>query len=274
MRAPVVERPPAGVFPYLDETGDAPLSTDCHSCTATTDGHHLCRRCTGYLTTALSGVPELAQALDDSISRRVRHTSGVGVASKTADTPLPVNLHAADVSAHLHNTLAEWVRNLAERTGDDALPAEDTAALAAWLRHHTSVMRTHPAAGDCAAALLDATRRGWRAVDRPAQPSYSGPCDDCGADLYGRPAAVELSCTDCGAVYDAAVRREWLLDQARDQLATASTIARALPMLLGQHVTPAMIRGYAHRGRLASRPGVRGRPRYRVGDVIDLVAAS
>lgn len=251
------------------------MSAACQLCEAGTEGYLLCRRCAGHVTATLRDIPGLAATLEDSIARRVRYSSGIGVSSRAAaETPLPVDLHAAEVATRLHNTLGTWVRDIADRTGDGELPPDDTAALAAWLMQRMSTVRTHPAAGEIGDEIIGVAGRGWRAVDRPAQPLYCGPCDDCGEDLYAPAVASELACAACGAVYEAQARRDWLLDQARDQLATATTIARALPQLLGQHVTPAMIRGYAHRGRLAARPGISGRPRYRVGDVIDLVAAS
>lgn len=56
-----------------------------------------------------------------------------------------------------------------------------------------------------------------------------------------------------------------------DYLASAADISE-LSEVFGQHVTAAMIRGYAHRGRIAAhgtRVDWRGRevPTYRIGDV-------
>ncbi|MEU8104391.1 hypothetical protein AB0C18_11790 [Nonomuraea muscovyensis] len=61
------------------------------------------------------------------------------------------------------------------------------------------------------------------------------------------------------------------MEQVADQLGTATEIARALHGLCA-NPTPAMIRGYAHRGHMVNRGHDKtGRPLYRVGDVLDLL---
>lgn len=245
--------------------------TACVTCGATAGGYYVCRECTRRLCAALSDVAPLVALLTDSIARRTATGDNVGVTSHSAERALPVDLAAAETARDLHSVLTTWARDLAEHNGA-ALPADDTAAVAAWLTEHTTEIRIHPAADELTDEIHDACHRAWKAVDRPAVRHFAGPCDDCGTDLYGRGEAASLRCAECGAVYDTAERRAWLLDQARDQLVTAAEAARALPALLGHGVTPAMIRGYAHRGRLATRPGVGGQPRYRVGDLVDVLA--
>lgn len=244
-------------------------------CGQVSGGYYLCRGCTDDLVAELRRVPSLGRQLDITVARQTATGTGVGVASRSAERPLPVDLTAAEAARDLHNVLGTWARDLAERTGAPLDVDDDVNGAATWLLGHVSTMRTHPAADELHDEITDAIARAWRVVDRPAPRLFAGPCDLCGSDLYGRPHAAILRCGQCGTEYDAAVRREWLLDQARDQLATPSTIARALPGLLGRAVTPAMIRGWAHRGRLAARPAdTDGRPRYRVGDVIDVVLSA
>lgn len=252
------------------------MSTECATgCGTAAEGYYLCRGCTQHLVGELRRTGELVDHLNAAIARQTSTGTGVGVASRSAERPLPVNLHAADVARDLGSVLSTWAADMAERTGRPLVDSSATPAVARWLLGSTATMRTHPAASELHDEITDALARGWRAIDRPAARHFAGPCEQCGADLYARPHAAELRCTECGTGYDATDRRTWLLDQARDQLATASTIARALPGLLGRPVTPAMIRGYAHRGRLAPRPAdTAGRNRYRVGDVIDLVMST
>ena len=81
-----------------------------------------------------------------------------------------------------------------------------------------------------------------------------------------------MRCPACSTEHDAATRREWLLEAARDQLLHAGWMAAALSALLGEQVTDAQVRGYAHRGRIVAHgTDERGRPVYRVGDVLDMV---
>lgn len=250
------------------------VTTCATGCDRASHGYYLCVHCTHALVAEIRRVPALAVQLDATISRQTRTGNGVGVTSRPSERPLPVNLTAADIRSDLVGVLATWARDIRDRTGAPGDVGTLTDA-AAFLLAHVSTVRTHPAVDELHDEITDAIARAWRIVDRPAERRFIGPCDECGADLYARPHSAELTCAECGTAYDADTRREWLVEQARDQLETASTIARALPGLLGQNITPAMIRGYVHRGRLLSRPpDSAGRARFRVGDVIDLVMST
>lgn len=175
-----------------------------------------------------------------------------------------------------------WAEVIDPLTVDDTLPD-----LAAWLLRHPSWIRTHAAAEELYDELVGGIRGGWRAVDRPADLKFLGICpavlvdedsgDEwvCGGELYARPAAVYVVCPGCQAPYAVDQRRTSLLDDVADQLLSATEMSRALPGLLAQPVTAAQVRGLAHRGRLASHPphplDVRAAPRYRVGDVVELL---
>lgn len=118
---------------------------------------------------------------------------------------------------------------------------------------------------------------GYRAVDKPLQHTFLGPCDQCGEDLYAHPKARGVVCrnSECEAEYDIGYRREWLLRQAEGQLLTATEMSWALPELLQRKLTASTIRNYAHRGRLTQHPPHPHRPReplYLVREVLDLLA--
>jgi hypothetical protein len=86
-----------------------------------------------------------------------------------------------------------------------------------------------------------------------------------------------VRCRDCRTVYDVAERREWLLHSAEDVLATAPVISRALTRM-GSEVMPDRIRQWASVSGGGRRLVRRGRdrsgvPLYRLGDVMDLLAA-
>jgi hypothetical protein len=97
----------------------------------------------------------------------------------------------------------------------------------------------------------------------------TGPGVECDHDLYANPGRRYVTCRACGAEHDVDARRAVLLGAVADQLLTAVEASRALPGLLGRPVTAATVRGLAHRGRLAQRPG----GLYRVGDLIDALTA-
>lgn len=236
--------------------------------------YFLCQHCTHALVADLRRVGELADQLEATIARQSRTGTGLGVATRPAEPPMPVNLTAAEVRADLGNVLTTWARDIRARTAAGG-HVDNPITAAVYLLGHVSTMRTHPAAGELHDEITDAINRAWRTVDRPAERRFVGPCDECGSDMYAHPHAAMLACPGCGEVYDADDRRAWLVEQARDQLATASTVARALPGLLGHNITPAMIRGYVHRGRLlAHATDYAGRALFRVGDVIDVVTST
>jgi hypothetical protein len=173
-----------------------------------------------------------------------------------------------------------WVEVMDTLTVANTLPE-----LAGWLLRHPSWITGHVAAGELWDELTAAIDGAWLAVDRPADLAFLGVCDArvevegetavCGADLYARPGRSVMVCR-CGAEYDVAGQRSLALDRAGDQLLSATEISRALPGLLGRPVTAAQVRGLAHRGRLAQYEphplDVRCSPRYRVGEVADVIA--
>lgn len=103
---------------------------------------------------------------------------------------------------------------------------------------------------------------------------------ECTRVLYATPGDPFVRCGDCGTTYDVATRREQLLAEAEDHLATVEMITRVVTTLGDTQVRASKIseriRLWAHRGRITSH-GTRvidGRPRpvYRIGDVLDLLA--
>lgn len=154
-----------------------------------------------------------------------------------------------------------------------------------------------------------------RIVDRPAEGWYAGECGSVGAAhdasscacachqadglecdmpggcgreydnvtcrrvLYADPDDPFVRCRDCGATYDVDERRDHLLTEAEDRLATVETIARIVTTLgkrdLSTERVSARIRQWSTRGRITSHGtrvvDGRERPLYRIGDVIDLL---
>lgn len=262
----------------------------------------LCDHCTGKLTKALGDVAALTQAsheeappkllaaeLDVTATRQSRAADNAG--RRSAVQPLPFDWDAADLVWALHNTLGTWVRDLA---GDHApLPTDTSPALAEWLLNRIEQIRHHPAAEQIHDEITACVWTVERAVDRRPARWYAGPCGAtftselhvqtqaepvakvesvCTAELYAAVGAETIRCRVCGTDYDVADRRKQLLDAAEDHLAHAELIGQALTSL-GQRVAPERLRQWKHRGRLVPRGvDLLGRPTYRVGDVLDLLA--
>jgi hypothetical protein len=120
--------------------------------------------------------------------------------------------------------------------------------------------------------LVPIVERAEVVIDRRPEKTYAGPCDICRRDLYVDPGQATVVCEHCGIGYDLAARRTWLLSVAYDRLATATETARALSTW-ELPVSDALIRQWAHRGRLAVRGHDRtGAAMYRIGDVVERLA--
>jgi hypothetical protein len=126
-------------------------------------------------------------------------------------------------------------------------------------------------------------------VDCPTSSSFVGICpgdwpdaEACGATLYGRAKAKQHTCTECGRLWNVDELRPYFVTRAREWLATATEISRALPALGELRATPERIRKWKQRGRLQVRGHVVvgknaagediEQPTYRVGDVEDLLS--
>jgi hypothetical protein len=252
---------------------------------------YACGVCLGRLDGDLAAVAELVEDLDATIARQAH--IGARVGSRSAEVGLPYNDVAAAVGDDLRNVLSTWVRDLWEsygpwrevptgETGPDGAPvvewvldpldlADRLPGMAAWLRRHPSWIEEHPAGGELVDEIGDAVERVRRVVDLPPALLFCGPCPDCGADLYARPGRATVRCRECAARHEVEARRAAMLDAARGALATAAEIGRALPRLLGRELSPNTVRTWARAGKLTRRkPDERGRPRYLIGEVIDL----
>lgn len=137
------------------------------------------------------------------------------------------------------------------------------ASNATWLAHHRAAEEAFDEL-EHICALVDI------AIDSRPPQVYAGPCDVCRKDMYAQQGAETVECKLCHLSYPMDERRQTLLSKVADQLDTAANISAAVTDL-GENVTPEVIRKWAERGRLLAKgKDHRGRPTYRVGDVLDL----
>lgn len=231
---------------------------------------YLCTTCVGNLRRDLKAIPDLLADLEVTISKQDRLSEHSG--RKTDDHPLPLKLGPMEAKRDLTLKLASWVLYLAARYR--FTQRSDAAELAEFLLGRLDTIQREERAGDLADEIGYAVIQAQRAVDKPLQLQYAGPCDECGTDLYASPKAAEVKCQNCQHTYPIAERRAWLLGHVEEMLLTAAEMSRALPTLLQREVTSATVRGWAHRGKLTPYPPDPSDPRcplYRVGDVVDLV---
>ncbi|PZG20625.1 hypothetical protein C1J01_08980 [Nonomuraea aridisoli] len=261
-----------------------------------------CRACSAGLLRDLADVPSLEHHLELALTRQTRIENPDGGRLQALDedrevgltvrrAPLPYDERARQAISVLRSALAGWYRALSvdeTRAGPlcrvcdhpscrwahrGRVPPDTLAGLARWLLRQRAALLGHAALVEAIDELGDAIRLARRAIDRPPATWYAGPCDvdGCQADLYVRHGDRLIRCRSCGATHSATARERWLLRQVADHLGTATEIARALAAFR-PGLTPSMIRGYAHRGRIVSHGADDiGRPLYRIGDVLALL---
>lgn len=151
-----------------------------------------------------------------------------------------------------------------------ARAARLVAANLDWFRHRPDASRVLASLEKAASAIR-------HVIDAPPPLWYAGPCWEqtaagrCPGELYAIATSGTVSCPECHFPHVVADRRQWLLREAVDALAHAEMLAAALSVL-DRPITAAMIRGYAHRGRIVAHGAdALGRPRYRVGDVLQIL---
>lgn len=269
----------------------------------------LCPKCMWDVERDLGDTPALLEQLDITLSRQDRLTdtgtnttdlddpicprcAGVGrteygrclicngegtLPATLRIQPLTYNTNASEVRTDLHATLAGWAHELHQTDEHPLTPT--TTGYSRWLLNHRDRIAGHEHAPQLRDEISYATDQARRAVDRPPQRTYAGPCltpsadGPCREDLYAKPGADTVRCRTCDTIHDLHERRVWLLAEAEDQLETATHIAQALSTL-GQQVNATRIRKWAERGRIVPHGlNLRGDPTYRIGDVIDLLAA-
>jgi hypothetical protein len=230
--------------------------------------------------------PGLLAELQTTVTRQHRLGGGGIPAAGGSEPPLLFHVAASALAGEARSIVGTWARDLAETHPHLELPSTHEAA-ARWLATFPSLLAEHRAAGEMHRDVTRLVRTIRRVIDRPADRRYLGQCGAalavpegepeafCEADIYAPPGRGAVNCPGCGAVWDVLERQAFLLDEVDDQLATAVDASRALSAL-DVPCTSAMIRGYAHRGKLTPHPphplDPRKHARYRIGDIRKLLA--
>lgn len=255
------------------------MTNECRCGKPTRDNAYVCDQCADALARALSEIPWLADELEVTMTKQRGLPTEGGSAS--FEKALPWHEKAGDARRMLHGLLATWcrfcddegVRNQSPIVG---LPTDNLVAMSRWLLWRVDGLTLLDIGLEAVDEITDAVADCHRIIDRRPDRWYAGPCvtEDCAADLYASRRDGTVSCRVCGAGYDVAERRAWLLTEAEDRLAPAVEIARAVSWLGAEPLTGDRVRQWAKRGLIAVRGhDTGGRPLYRIGDAIDRLAA-
>jgi hypothetical protein len=260
------------------------------------DGAPCCTDCTAE---ALAGLKHLVGLDTDLETTRTRqdHHSVPGPRSSTDEAPLPVNLRARTVHDGAHRTLSRWSRvsafyttAAAPLTGPACAGATRTSCghsscralelqripktpalrdLASAVADHLEYLRVR----DDAATLFNDIARTREAIQRvcdsPPTMIELGLCDQCDTHLRAARDAVLLDCRVCGASYDVAARKAWLISRIDLYKATPPVIATVLTAWMEVPLPVATIHTWINRKHIHARgtDAETGRPTYRIGDV-------
>lgn len=259
----------------------------------------VCATCARACDVALGEVSWLLHQLDLVITRQTARAEHVG--GHAAQQPLAFSWEGSEQRWALVNTVTTWARVVADEKPARLPDTDSVGILAAWLTGHVEWLRHHPDGHEAIDELTACIRRAQQVIDVRPDRIYAGPCGvtgekpvgpicaacshasckaihPCGQDLYADPMSAVVTCHACGQRYDVAQRKAWLMEAARDYLASASEASALCYKMLGDLVTTAMIRGYVRRGKLASHAARLEHGRevalYRIGDVIDAARAA
>lgn len=228
------------------------MSATCPSCGCVQPSGLLCSDDTAALQVMLAAAPQLIDQLQVAIGKQARLTS-VGKAAKgSAHEKTPINFGALAVRDALLAELALW--------GDD-----------------TAAIRRHPQAAEIVSGIGRAVKDAYRAIDRTADRQYLGQClvtEDgavCHAELWVKPGAHQVACSQCETVHDVPKRRAKLVERAEDMIVTPREASQYLGEVGDIPVGHQRIRNYLDRGRIARRPSVDGSMRLRLGDLLDVL---
>lgn len=231
--------------------GGGCVTAVCPSCGAPQAFGLLCSDDTDAMLGMLAAVPQLLEQLDVAVSRQAKVGNGGKAGKGSAHLRSPINVGAMEVRDELEAVAAIW----------GSLTVE--------------ALRRDPNVARGVVVLGRSVKNAYRAIDRAQERVYLGVCmyeegdATCHAELWARPNAKELTCSQCGVTHDVAERRAWLLLHAADTICTVREASQWLGDVGGIPVTQDRIRGYVKRKRLTYRPGVDRR--IRLGDLLDIV---
>lgn len=261
---------------------DSPCSTD--GCARPThDTERVCRTCQDQFERALrllitpTGDPErtLLQELDATVNGQSQMRSpNSGMPGKISERPLSWNEHASQVRAALTETLLGWhtIASSFAGHGPGVLISTSHGA-AVWALGHLNTIYAMPDAGDCVTQVRAAVHQAVKAVDRPPELLFCGPCDanldglTCTAQLFALPDHERVTCRECDTQWFVADKRQWLGEIADTRAALTAAVMANLLQYAGVSCTAATIRGLAHRERIFAVDGGEHPPRYLIIDV-------
>lgn len=182
-----------------------------------------------------------------------------GMPSGGGDATLPIDVHVSDLLEEITQSARFYANVLINETADHPITTSHMPRLltqvAVRYGHFTEAEDEQIGLAFCDDAS-DYREKVRKTLERPAPPTYVGPCqhkgDDeagCTGELYLREGRDAGTCRVCGEPFTLAEQREFLNRELDSRLMTASEIVRALK-ILGHDVKPGTVRSWISRGHL------------------------
>lgn len=200
-----------------------------------------------------------------------------GMPGGTSEGHCPIDVDVSDLLWEIENEARMLGHVLMDETDDWTPRTSRMPALLADVAQRYG----HWTAGDERTALAfcdwahEYEGKVRRALERPAPPSYVGPCqgrgDDgagCGGELYLRDDRATGTCRECGAEFTYEGQREFIARELETRLMTPVEIVRGLK-IIGHQVQVATVYKWVEREKL--RPAVEGERLYRFADALGIV---
>lgn len=214
------------------------------------DGAYCCVDCTDQTNANLDWIADLHQELETTLTRQDRVSSGTG-GRASAETPLPLNLHASDVGHRLRNALTTWARIVIDERGF-VPPDDDLTEIARFIRGVTGWIARQDWGPACFDELSRVAVDLGRAIDSPPPMISLGTCDadGCDGELRAHQEAAFVRCPECRESYDIARRKDQLLQKADHLRRNAASIARILTAATGTELPVKKVYNWVQRGNL------------------------
>lgn len=221
--------------------------------------------------------------LQDTVTRldHLGPAGGGKVRGRGDVTTVEFHVAASHLADKARSTISVWAREVWEANRHLHLPRTYVEACE-WMAGLAKVLAVHPSAGAIHDAITGLAERVRRMVDLAPDLTYLGICSGvlrdgqlCDWDLYAEQDDTVVQCPRCGETHEVLDRKDRMIKAMQDQLLAATDLRTVLTRYMPQGVPPiGTIHRWASIGKLTKKPPLPGdnRPRYRVGDVLDLIA--
>ncbi|MEV8610242.1 hypothetical protein AB0383_20335 [Amycolatopsis sp. NPDC051373] len=212
----------------------------------------------------------------------------VSAGGKSDDTPVMFHEAASEARSGIQRFVWYWAYQFWGFNEHLSSPPKTVPAACAWLAQFPGLIASLPDAGAMWEDMTRETQNAARVIDAAPSRVYLGQCGGeleigvCDQHLYSVKGKPTVKCPSCGAVWDAESRQAQLVALVEDKTVNTVEVCRLLGAI-GIEIAQSRVSRYAKArtvGGVEIPPRIvpvgrdgRGRPKYRVGDVLNAFLA-